>query len=269
MRKVGCHLLLINDRANHRIRVVWIAVFQALHVRSEAIDEFVVDFCIHDNAVGTHAALPLIYEATHRRRAYRVIDVRVVEYYARSVAAKFQNDALDPCAGYGKLTNPPAHACGACKGDQARGGMQREGVSNLLDRTDHDVQHTGRKTRLFINLGQQQTACHRRLLGGFHDYSVSQRQRGSNRPLRQNHRYIPSAYDADHTEWLLVRPALFAIFVNRKDLSLKTVRKRCSLDGDQIDPLPLQFGFQSGTTGLLDQPIDNLVAALFHDSAGP
>src|SRR5439155_22071679 len=122
MRKVGCHLLLINGRANHRIRVVWIAVFQALRVRSEAIDEFVVDFCIHDNAVGTHAALSLIYEATHRRRASRVIDVRVVEYYARIVPVKFQNDTLDPWAGYGNLTNAPADVCGAWQGDHARDG---------------------------------------------------------------------------------------------------------------------------------------------------
>src|SRR5947208_11947219 len=109
MRKVGCHLLLINDRANYCIRIVWIAVFQALHVRSEAIDEFVVDFCIHDNAVGTHATLPLIYEATHPRRAYPAIDVRVLEHYARSVAAKFQDASLDPWATYGELATQPAH----------------------------------------------------------------------------------------------------------------------------------------------------------------
>jgi hypothetical protein len=60
----------------------------------EAIDQFVIDFGIDDDAVGAHADLSLMQIPADNGSTHRVVHIGVVQNYAGGVPAKFERHAL-------------------------------------------------------------------------------------------------------------------------------------------------------------------------------
>jgi len=74
----------------------------------EAIDEFVIDFGVDDEAVGAHADLSLMQIPADNVSTHRVVHIGVVQNDAGGVPAKLERHALHARTGHCQLTNLPA-----------------------------------------------------------------------------------------------------------------------------------------------------------------
>jgi len=87
MFQMRLELLLIDDRADCDLPIVGIPIFQALYMSGEAIDEFVIDFGIDDDAVVAHADLSLTQIPADNGSTHRVVHIGVVQNYVEGAPA--------------------------------------------------------------------------------------------------------------------------------------------------------------------------------------
>jgi hypothetical protein len=89
------------------------------------------------------------------------------------------------------------------------------------------------------------TSSYGRVLCGLHHNRIAERQCGRDGAMRQVHRKVPRADNANHAERLKVRPAFFARFVEQKNSAFDSMRKRRGFQRNCLDVLPLKFGLDA------------------------
>ena len=109
----------------------------------EAIDELVVDACIHDDPVRAHADLALVQELTDNGRPHRMFQVGIVEDDERRVPAELQRHSLELRGLHRERPYMSPYPRRTSERDQARNGVRRERIADFGDWADDDVEKTG------------------------------------------------------------------------------------------------------------------------------
>ncbi len=112
--------------------------------------------------------------AAEDRRVDGVVDVRVVEDHQGAVAAELQHRALEVRGADGG--DVAADLVGAGEGDDLRYGVLDEGVADLGDVGDDDVEQTAGQARVLEDLRHQGAADDRGVLVRLEDHAVAERQ---------------------------------------------------------------------------------------------
>ena len=87
-------LFLVNDRADHGVRLVGVTDLDGPNAIRKAFHKRVVDTIVDDEPVDAHADLALVQKLAEDRCLQDVIDVGIVQHDKRAVAAQLEFEAL-------------------------------------------------------------------------------------------------------------------------------------------------------------------------------
>ncbi|MDR8771122.1 hypothetical protein FEP92_01500 [Burkholderia multivorans] len=181
-------MLLRRQRTHLGVRVQRIADADRRSQRHEALEERVCDTLVQDQTRTCDASLPLVAEDRPRGAVDRGVEVRIVEYDVRALAAQLQLQALQVAL---RCVDDPAARRGRTgERDLADPGVFGEPLAGGVSIAGHDIDDAGRKSDLGHQLDDPQRRQRRDLRRFQHD-RVAGGQRRAHLPAREHQREIP------------------------------------------------------------------------------
>ena len=228
-----------SERRRFRERVAEADV--ALDLRREAGHELLAHRLVHEQPLGSGAALARAEKAADLRRLRRGVEVGIVQDDEGAVAAHLQQ--LHLAGGLARHDHPGLGRAGERHGVGA--GVDRELVAHLRAGAEHEVEHARGKVRLGDALGEDARAHRRRRCGSPHDRAAA-RERRREHLGRHRVRPVPGGDEPQDSDWAAQEKHTPAGRRALRDPPLDAlgVLGRHAEELDQLPDLALRLGLQ-------------------------
>jgi hypothetical protein len=251
------------ERADLGGRVGGVADGERGDLGDELLGELGLDGAVDQDAVGGHADLALVDVPAEDRRVDGVVDIGVVEHDQGAVAAEFEDGALEvPGADGGDVA---ADLVRAGEGDDLRHGVLQQGVADLRDIGDHDVQQSGGQPGVLEDPGQQGATADRGVLVRLEDDGVAEGQRGRDGLEGEQEGEVERADHTDDPDGHPVDAVLLALGRRGEDLSGGAQGQLDRLAEELLGQVQFEGGLQPGAAELGDDGLTDLRFALLDE----
>jgi hypothetical protein len=242
--------------------------FSAVTRALQATDELVVNRGVDDQPVDRHADLSLMEERAEHGAADRELQVRVLQDDAGGITTELEDQPLENRTAGGEFRDAASDGRRAGERNHARHRRSDERVADGAAPRHHHVEHARRQSGFFIDPGEQRAARHRRIRSRLDHDRVAEGDGRRHRSAAQMKREIPRADHADDADGLAVDAAFLARHVGREQAAAHPRREGRHLEGDAVRELELDVGLDPRAARFMNEPVDDLFAALFHDRRG-